>query len=90
VSVALHRGMTFGYYARNGYYASEDARRQLDRMKALNIEWVCVVATVLQDTFASTRQYRDFLMTPPDPAAGQQPQTSLGVLSTTVLMDRPA
>ena len=65
-AVDLHRGMTFGYYARNGYYSSPQARVDVDKMKALNIEWVCVIAIVMQDTFASTRQYRDFKMTPAD------------------------
>lgn len=64
--VSIHRGMTFGYYARNGYYASAPARNEVDRMASLNIDWVCLVAIVLQDTFASTRQYRDFKMTPAD------------------------
>lgn len=62
----IHRGMTFGFYARNGYFGSETARRQVDKMAALNIDWVCLVATVLQDTYASGRQYRDFKMTPAD------------------------
>ncbi len=66
MAVEKHRGMTFGYYARNGYYSSAKAREDVDRMAALNIGWVCVVAIVLQDTFASTRQYRDFKMTPAD------------------------
>ena len=65
-SLKLHRGMTFGYYARNGYYGSERARHEVDKMKALNIEWVCVVCIVMQDTFAGGRQYRDFKMTPAD------------------------
>lgn len=58
--------MTFGYYARNGYYSSPEARQEIDRMATLNIEWVCLISIVLQDTFASTRQYRDFLQTPAD------------------------
>lgn len=58
--------MTFGYYARNGYYRTAAARLEIDRMKELNIEWVCLVTTVVQDTFASHRQYRDFTMTPSD------------------------
>lgn len=58
--------MTFGYYARNGYYSSPEARQEVDRMKELNIQWVCLIVIVLQDTFASTRQYRDFVMTPAD------------------------
>jgi len=64
--VPLHRGMSFGFYARNGYYSSAQARLEVGRMKELHIDWVCVIATVLQDTFASTRQYRDFTMTPAD------------------------
>ncbi len=62
----IHRGMTFGFYARNGYYGSEQARREVDRMSTLNIQWVCLVATVMQETFASGRQFRDFKMTPAD------------------------
>ena len=38
----------------------------MDRMRELNIDWVCLIVTVLQDTFASTRQYRDFTITPAD------------------------
>ncbi len=64
--VPLHRGMTFGFYARNGYYGSAQARQEVDRMASLNIQWVCLVATVLQETYASGRQFRDFKMTPAD------------------------
>ncbi len=35
-------------------------------MVTLGIEWVCIVVTVWQETFASTRQFRDFKMTPSD------------------------
>jgi len=58
--------MSFGFYARNGYYGSAHARQQVDKMKELNIGWVCVIATVLQETYASGRQFRDFKMTPAD------------------------
>lgn len=64
--VPPHCGMTFGFYARNGYYRSDAARLEVDRMTSLGIEWVCLVVIVLQDTFASTRQYRDFRQTPAD------------------------
>jgi hypothetical protein len=64
--VPIHRGMTLGFYARNGWYSSAAAEQAVERMAALGIEWVCVVSTVLQDTFASTRMYRDFKMTPGD------------------------
>ncbi len=64
--IPIHRGMTFGFYARNGYYGSEEARKQVDRMKDVNIEWVCVISTVLQETAYSCRQFRDFRITPAD------------------------
>ncbi len=62
----IHRGVNFGFYARNGYYSSEAARVEVDRMKACNVSHVCVIAIVLADTFCSPRQYRDFKMTPAD------------------------
>jgi hypothetical protein len=62
----IHKGMTFGFYARNGYYGSPQARLEVDRMAETGIQWVCVVATVLQETFASGRQFRDFRITPAD------------------------
>lgn len=65
-AVPVHRGMTFGFYARNGYFGSPEARQQVDRMKALNIEWVCLVSIVMQESLLSCRQYRDFAMTPAD------------------------
>jgi hypothetical protein len=37
-NVPIHRGVTFGFYARNGYYGSAEARQQVDRMKELNYE----------------------------------------------------
>lgn len=64
--IPIHRGMTFGFYARNGYFGSAEARAEIPKMKSLNIEWVCLVATVLQETYASGRQFRDFRMTPAD------------------------
>lgn len=60
------KGMTFGFYARNGYYSSEQAKLEVDRMAETGIEWVCLVSTVMQDMMMSTRQYRDFLITPAD------------------------
>lgn len=59
-------GANFGFYARNGYYGSAQARLEAERMKELGLNWVCVIATVMQDAFGSTRQYRDFKITPAD------------------------
>ena len=62
----LHCGVTFGFYARNGYYASAEAFHQVDEMARLGVRWVCVVVTVMQEGFSATRQFRDFENTPND------------------------
>ncbi len=56
-------GVNFGFYARNGYYSSPEARLEVERMAETGVDWVCLIAMVFQDTVASTRQYRDFRMT---------------------------
>lgn len=64
--VSVRKGVTFGFYARNGYFHSEQARQEVDRMVELNIQWVCLVSTVMQESYASVRQFRDFAVTPAD------------------------
>jgi hypothetical protein len=64
--VPIHRGVTFGFFARNGFYGSPQARLEVDRMFELGVTWVCVVTTVWQESYFSTRQFRDFKMTPSD------------------------
>lgn len=59
-------GMSFGFLAKNGYYSSELGLAQIDRMAALNITWVALMTTVMQDRYSSTRMYRDFEYTPSD------------------------
>lgn len=59
-------GVNFGYYARNGYYSSPQARLEVDRMAETGVNWVCLIATVMQETVGSTRQFRDFHHTPAD------------------------
>ncbi|MDR1283469.1 MAG: hypothetical protein LBK99_22010 [Opitutaceae bacterium] len=62
----LHRGMSFGYLARRGYYATPEAAAQVDRMAALGVTWVALMTSVIQETFSSTRLYQDFEFTPSD------------------------
>ena len=62
----MFKGITFGYYGRNGYFSSDAARREVDRIAELNIPWVCLVVTIMQDAYYSTRMYRDFQITPGD------------------------
>ncbi len=60
------KGVTFGFCAPNGYFASAQAHAEVEKMAALGTHWVCVVPTVYAETFASTRQFRDFEHTPDD------------------------
>lgn len=62
----MHKGMSFGYLARRGYYASPEGRAQVDRMAAVGVTWVALMVSVMQDTFTSTRLYQDFEFTPDD------------------------
>jgi len=62
----IHRGMTFGFWARAGYYASPAAAEAVARMADSGIDHVCLIVTVNSDTAFSLRQYRDFVNTPSD------------------------
>lgn len=62
----VHRGVTFGFYARNGVYSSQWALDQIPKLIDLNINWVVLIATVMQDTPYADMQYRDFEVTPSD------------------------
>ena len=62
----VHRGVTFGFYARNGVFSSQWALDQVQKMVDLNINWVVLIATVMQDTPYADTQYRDFEVTPGD------------------------
>lgn len=62
----LFKGVTFGFYARNGYFSSEVAAKEAEKIAELGCSWVCLVATVMQERFSSTRQFRDFTITPGD------------------------
>ena len=40
----MFKGVTFGYYAKNGYYASEKARQEVDRIAELGVPWSALEA----------------------------------------------
>jgi len=61
-----HFGVTFGFYAKNGYFSSSEAKQEIDEMAKTNVNWVVLVVTVMQEHFHSTRQFRDFNNTPND------------------------
>ena len=47
----MFKGVTFGYYGKNGYYSSEKARGKIDKIAELGIPWVCLISTIMQDAF---------------------------------------
>lgn len=62
----VHRGVAFGFLAKNGYYSSPEGLAQIDKMADLGITWVNLIVTVMQDTYYSTRVYKDYERTPND------------------------
>ncbi len=62
----LHRGMTFGFLAKNGYFSSTEGLAQIDKMANLGIKWVSLVVILMQETPFSTRVYSDYTYTASD------------------------
>ena len=60
------KGVNFGYLAKADYYGSESAKRAVDRMADVGVEWVSLCVTMMQEAFYSTRLFRDFAWTPSD------------------------
>ena len=61
-----HLGVTLGFRAKNGWFASDEAKREADYIAACGADWVVLVVTVFQEHFYSTVQFRDFEKTPSD------------------------
>ena len=64
MNVPFQRGMTFGFYSRRGVYTSAWAKEQIRKMKALNIEYVALIATVFHETDYSPREFLDITESP--------------------------
>lgn len=61
-----HLGVTFGFRAENGWFSSEEAKKEADSIAASGADWVVLVVTVFQEHFYSTKQFKDFEKTPGD------------------------
>ena len=59
-------GVTFGFYGGSGYFKSNDAIREADRIADAGIHWVVITPIVVQEHYHSTVQFRDFELTPSD------------------------
>lgn len=62
----LHRGMTFGFLAKNGYFSSKEGLAQIDKMAQLGIKWVSLVVILMQENPFSMRVYNDYEYTASD------------------------
>lgn len=62
----MFKGVTIGYYAKNGYFSSAEAKVEIDRIAEAGIPWICLVCTIMQEQFCSTRMFRDPIQTPGD------------------------
>lgn len=65
-STPLMRGMSFGYLARRGYYSRPEGQAQVAAMAAAGVRWVALMASVMQESYHSTRLFQDFEFTPSD------------------------
>lgn len=61
-----HLGVTFGFRAKNGWFATEEAKAEARAIKESGADWVVLVVTVYQEHPYSTKQFKDFKMTPSD------------------------
>lgn len=59
-------GMTWGFAAKPGFFASDEARRDVDAMHAVGIRWIVLTPNVWQERYCSTRQFADFEKSIPD------------------------
>lgn len=66
ISSEFHCGMNFGFASPRGWYGSTKGLAQIEKMKALNINWVAAHVTVVQEAYYSSRIYQDFEHTPAD------------------------
>lgn len=60
------RGMSYGFRAVRGGYAQDRVEADADAMRALGIDAVGLHIALAQETFASTRVFADFAVTPSD------------------------
>ena len=56
----IMKGMAFGFKAKNGYYRSDEALEAVQKMASLNINYVSLIVSVMQDNFFSTRVFPDY------------------------------
>lgn len=59
----LHKGVIFGFTSGNGYYDSEAARTEVDRMAECGVGWVGLCVTMWMESFSSTRVFCDYRRT---------------------------
>ena len=56
----MQMGVTFGFYAPQGYFGSLQARDEVEAMARAGVTWVTVVPMVWQEASDASLQYKDF------------------------------
>lgn len=59
-------GMTWGFAERPGYFASPEAKADVDAMYDAGVRWVVLTPNVWQEAYCSLRQFADFERSIPD------------------------
>ena len=62
----VQRGMTLGFYAPAGYYGSQEARDEVDRIAAMGATWILLAPNVWQEGRYTTVQFNDFMKSQSD------------------------
>ncbi len=60
------KGMSFGFMAKNGYFSGEAGKAEIQNVIHSGANAVALIVTMMQESFASTRVFRDFIITPSD------------------------
>ena len=62
----VHRGVTLGFYAPAGYFGSQEARDEVDRIAAAGATWIVLTPNVWQEGRYTTVQFNDFMKSQSD------------------------
>ncbi len=60
------KGVSLGFLAKNGFYASPAGREEVERICDLGVDCVALIATIMQERYSSTRMFADYRYTPSD------------------------
>lgn len=60
------KGYTWGFFSKRGDFQTEAAEKSMERLASNGLNWICIPANALQESFASTRVFSDYERTQSD------------------------